>query len=602
MFEVDGDATAAAAAARQHTSAAAAAGSSSSGGSSRSGPLHSRTPSKGRTDGLPAAYPSAAFPLSMPAVQPHTPGTCGAAAAAAAAAAAGAMAADSSSAGGPAALSSSPQLPFAFTPSAASLGMSLISLADQHRNFLGGTSLGSGLGTTPGGGRGGAAPRHAAAGGAAPRSPLAPPAAAAAGNAPCSGSGIGAAATAAAAAAGQAIPGSSVGGASSQGGIGTPSPPPHPAHPQHPVSCVRDISGLATIRRPSWSSRSSSFDVAASASLPHHLSMSPMMGDLLDPVLLGCSSSNGSHGGGMAQHLGPAAAAAAAAGRGIMAGGRGRGAGVLMTPAVVLPGGFGPSQQEEGQAAAAAAAAGTVQCGCESPARALAACAAGPAAAAVGGDAAATAVGADGGAAPSGCTSAGADVHDLQRLLSSALPDESESDILPFAIDSEACGSHAACFGSNAGAASAAGPNAAGNSRAVRGSSHSQQQQQGLGWKAWQQQQRSSSRSSSSCWWGMPCSRCSSWQRSCRRLSSPAVGDHRSRWPQVCSSSRRPGCGRSPLRQFLRAQDCSGASPDAATAVAAGVFGSIPGVLLCAAVLWVSLGCCHCIIGSDFEE
>eukprot|EP00775_Hariotina_reticulata_P005891 gene5891-6132_t len=70
-----------------------------------------------------------------------------------------------------------------------------------------------------------------------------------------------------------------------------------PAAPRGMLGQLLDISGLATIRRPSWSSRSSSFDVTAS-SLPHQLSVSPMMHDLLvDPGLMGCSSSQGSHHG-----------------------------------------------------------------------------------------------------------------------------------------------------------------------------------------------------------------------------------------------------------------------------------------------------------------
>jgi hypothetical protein len=72
-----------------------------------------------------------------------------------------------------------------------------------------------------------------------------------------------------------------------------------------PVSGVRDISNLATIRRPSWSSRSSSFDVAASASLPHHFSggsgYSPMA-ELLEPALLACSVGLGADQGGARQH------------------------------------------------------------------------------------------------------------------------------------------------------------------------------------------------------------------------------------------------------------------------------------------------------------
>jgi hypothetical protein len=68
------------------------------------------------------------------------------------------------------------------------------------------------------------------------------------------------------------------------------------ALPSPPVPGVRDISGLATIRRPSWSSRSSSFDVAASTSMPHHMSVSPMA-DLLDPALLGSSAALGAGGG-----------------------------------------------------------------------------------------------------------------------------------------------------------------------------------------------------------------------------------------------------------------------------------------------------------------
>ena len=74
--------------------------------------------------------------------------------------------------------------------------------------------------------------------------------------------------------------------------------------PSPPVSGVRDISNLATIRRPSWSSRSSSFDVAASASLPHHFSggsgYSPMA-ELLEPALFASSVGLGVERGGQ-QH------------------------------------------------------------------------------------------------------------------------------------------------------------------------------------------------------------------------------------------------------------------------------------------------------------
>lgn len=185
-------------------------------------------------------------------------------------------------------LGSSPQLPFAFTPSAASLGTSLMCLAaDTQRQLL-----------PPGGGAGSSSsslkqlpaplsrPGTAAAAAAAAASAAAA-SIAAAGAASTDPAGAPPAATAAAGSAGAGAM-----------GAGTPSPPLlYPPASGGQVSFIRDISGLATIRRPSWSSRSSSFDIATvgSATLPHHLSMSPGMADLMDPsLMLGYSSSHGS--------------------------------------------------------------------------------------------------------------------------------------------------------------------------------------------------------------------------------------------------------------------------------------------------------------------
>jgi hypothetical protein len=149
-----------------------------------------------------------------------------------------------------------------------------------------------------------------------------------------------------------------------------------------------------------------------------------------------------------------------------------------MTPAVVLPGGFGPSQQEDRDMAAAAVGSADGQSGGQGPPESAEAAAA---SAADGGSNGATA--GDG----FGPASAAVDAHDVQQQQQglSIMPDESESDILPFAIDSEATASHAVCYSQPVGAAgtSTAGVTAAGGgySRVVPAAGYNQQQQQQLG-------------------------------------------------------------------------------------------------------------------------
>jgi hypothetical protein len=164
-----------------------------------------------------------------------------------------------------------------------------------------------------------------------------------------------------------------------------------------------------------------------------------------------------------------------------------------MTPAVVLPGGFGPSQQEGEVAAAAAAAAAGVSDG-QSGGHGTSETAEAAASAVDGATAAATA--GEGSYLASAAAAAGDDVQQQQLQQQqhglSMLPDESESDILPFAIDSEATASHAVCYGPHAGAVFTVGgfTAAAGRSysRVVPAAGYNQQQQQQqLG----QQQQRS---------------------------------------------------------------------------------------------------------------
>jgi len=225
-------------------------------------------------------------------------------------------------------LGSSPQLPFAFTPSGASLGTSLMSLADTQRQLMP-----SGAAPAASGSSSGLKPH------AAPLSRPGSAAAAAAAAAAISAAGAAAAAAAPGAAAAEHLPGSTAAAGvgagvcavgSSSGGtaglaMGTPSPPllyPQATASGGQVSFIRDISGLATIRRPSWSSRSSSFDIAAagSSTLPHHLSMSPGMADLMDPnLMLAYSSSHGSSAPGNA--LLRAAAGSSSHGAGSAAGG-----------------------------------------------------------------------------------------------------------------------------------------------------------------------------------------------------------------------------------------------------------------------------------------
>lgn len=242
--------------------------------------------------------------------------------------------------------------------------------------------------------------------------------------------------------------GGTVSGSSAAGGsitAGTPSPPLlyPPAASGGQVSFIRDISGLATIRRPSWSSRSSSFDIAAAGSttLPHHLSMSPGMADLMDPnLMLGYSSSHGSSAPGNTLAL-----------RALPAGGSGSAAAPAVGYRWNLGGqqqpsaGFGPQrqsqhaqqQQQDGRGGTISTASGGSSGAAEAvpPVIAVGAAAedgggSGPAAAAEH----AAAGPPSSAAAASGSESAGVGVEEAFGG-SMGHEHESESDLLPFVLD-----------------------------------------------------------------------------------------------------------------------------------------------------------------------
>jgi hypothetical protein len=275
--------------------------------------------------------------------------------------------------------------------------------------------------------------------------------------------------------------------------VGTPSPPllyaPIPTTAGQ-VSFIRDISGLATIRRPSWSSRSSSMDIAAaigsSATLPHHYSMSPGMVELLDPSLMlgGYSSSHGSSAPGNVLLRG--------AGSGSSATGQGMPAGVQrwnlgqqqQQQGGVSPGGqvqqqqlaqqqgeghqLGQGQQQGGALASTAAAAdGAMRCdligGDVAGAGAGDGGVGGPEGTGLqaGSDSAHCAASAGASSGTSAAASAAARAAAEEAFGCSVGHDESESDLLPFVLDAEPAGMQQQSHGFNAVAA-AGGPASAG--------------------------------------------------------------------------------------------------------------------------------------------
>jgi hypothetical protein len=330
-------------------------------------------------------------------------------------------------------MGSSPQLPFAFTPS---MGGSLLSMADAHRQLLSAAAAAAGAG-------GGllSSSRAALPAPAVARTGSGSASAAAAAAAGSSASSADAGGAAAAAGGGAAAAFGSIGSSTQAAALGTPSPPlhapqlqPSAAHAADAaaagvsgghVSFIRDITGLATIRRPSWSSRSSSFDIAA-ASLPHHLSMSPGM-DLLDPgLMMGYGSSLGSGAPGSRQPAMQAAATAGAAAAPAVVyrwnlgqvGAAEAGASAQQQQQVLGGDGSGDAAQPMAAHEAAGGSSSHAEGSGSGPALGVS-----PACAAAGGDSAA-------------CVGSSSGPYEAYGS-SGAGHDDSESDLLPFVLDSE---------------------------------------------------------------------------------------------------------------------------------------------------------------------